>query len=462
MHAWEIERKLIEEAIPVIVEEEEQTWSAIANIELSSDQKVRLMWNSHVPGSGAPECLMAGAVQSMENMGYKVEHLELPLFEGLEALRKNDMAKLHLITSKIFYELHHLTKDKTSPFWQYRIYDTWEQLEAQMNFPEYQPYDTKGIDFLVKIYEGWLCQICAGAFGTAIEGYCTERLKEKFGEIYTYVRKPNTYNDDITYELAFLEAFKIKGYKLTSQDIAEQWIALIPFGWSAEDIALTNLRLGIYPPESGYLHNPFREWIGAQMRGAICGMVAPGNPKEAARLAFLDGVISHHNNGVLGEIFNAVMVSLAFAEKDVRVLVQKALEALPKDSEYYEILKYAFDLCQKEKSYEIAWRACEEKLKKYNWVHAYPNAAAELIALWYGNGDFDLTMHIIAMEGQDVDCNGAQIATVLGVMQGEGCISEKWVEPIGDGLDTYVRGMKRLKISELAQYTVDCVKKFAE
>ena len=68
---------------------------------------------------------------------------------------------------------------------------------------------------------------------------------------------------------------------------------------------------------SATLNNPWREWIGAQMRGSVCGMVAPGNPLLAAQLAWTDGTVSHVNNGVLGEVFNAILVSLAYVEDDV-------------------------------------------------------------------------------------------------------------------------------------------------
>ena len=45
--------------------------------------------------------------------------------------------------------------------------------------------------------------------------------------------------------------------------------------------------------------------------------------------------------------------------------------------------------------WESAWRQCEERFKTYNWIHAYPNAAAEIIALWFGSS-FDEMIHIIA------------------------------------------------------------------
>jgi len=46
----------------------------------------------------------------------------------------------------------------------------------------------------------------------------------------------------------------------------------------------------------------------------------------------------------------------------------------------------------------------------------YPNAAAEVVALYFAGDDFNKCMNIIAMCGQDVDCNAAQIATIYGVM----------------------------------------------
>lgn len=64
------------------------------------------------------------------------------------------------------------------------------------------------------------------------------------------------YNDDLTFELAFLETFKRKGYALTGADVAEDWAARLPFAFTAEGIALKNIKNGIYPPESGQFHQP--------------------------------------------------------------------------------------------------------------------------------------------------------------------------------------------------------------
>ncbi|MBQ1535000.1 MAG: hypothetical protein IIZ64_09340, partial [Erysipelotrichaceae bacterium] len=61
--------------------------------------------------------------------------------------------------------------------------------------------------------------------------------------------------------------------------------------------------------------------------------------------------------------------------------------------------------------------------------------------------------------GQDVDCNAAQIMTVLGIINGPDSIPEYWKKPIGDELDTYVRGLKKISIRELAHRTAEVARK---
>lgn len=423
------------------------------------DQQLRLLWDSNVPGSGAPECIMIAAVQAAANKGLNVEKAEKLLRPGLKALKEEDYASLQSLTGEIFYELNIANKDSSSPYWQYQQIESWEDHQKGLVFPEKTKVDINDDDFADRIYAGWLAQICGGAFGTCLEGYTSDNLKKHFGKVTDYIRKPNTFNDDITFELAFLEAFAEKGYRVNSHDIAAKWLALIPFGWSAESIALKNLKMGVFPPDSGKMSNPFSEWIGAQMRGTIVGMVCPGNPAEAARLAWEDGVVSHTTNGVLGETFNAMLASLAFVYQDVQLLLRDVIELIPDSSKYYGVIIKTLTLCMENEDWLSTWKEMEEALVKYNWIHSYPNAAAEIVALWYGKGDFDRTMEIIGACGQDVDCNAAQIASVLGVMYGTEILSEKWTAPIGDRLETYMRGMEELSIKGLTEKTIKMVQK---
>ena len=60
------------------------------------------------------------------------------------------------------------------------------------------------------------------------------------------------------------------------------------------------------------MDNPYREWIGAQIRADICGYV-PRPPGAAAKLAFRDASLSHTANGIYGAMWSAALVAAAFA-----------------------------------------------------------------------------------------------------------------------------------------------------
>lgn len=450
-------RELIENAVPRILSEDEQSWTKALALDDQLSAKDRLLWGSNVPGSGAPEQVIVGGILAMQTMGYDVSEAEKLVEPALKARQEDDRITLGMLTAKVFHILNNCPKVKDHPYFAYTVYENYDQYRKAVSFPAKADIDTASKDFLDRTHAAWLTQIIGAALGTCLEGYTADALKAFFGEIRDYPRKPSTYNDDITFELAFLEAFIKSGSKITSEDVALHWAGMIPSAWSAEDIALQNFKLGIFPPESGYRCNPWREWIGAQMRGAICGMLAPGNAEEAARLAWIDGCISHHNNGILGEIFNAVMVSLAYSMDNVKDVMLAAFSAIPADSEYRSVIDFALESCRQHDDWLSAWRPCEEKYSAYNWIHAYPNAAAEVVALYYCDNDFDTCMNIIGMLGQDSDCNAAQIATLFGAMQGHSCIDAHWSDPIGDDLYTYVRGYHQLTITELAQRTVDAV-----
>ncbi len=460
MKAWEIAQKVFTEAKPVIRTEEEQTWTDNVDVSGFYDQNLALDWGSNVPGSGAPEKIMVAAVQALENRGYQVSQAGYRyLEEGLRAHADRDFVRLHQLSALLRRELAHAVKDERSPYWDYKYYTSFEEYEMAVSFPEAVPVDTSTEDFKEKIHAGWLAQLIGGAMGTMVEGYTHENLVKAFGDVKGYLRQPNTYNDDITFELAFLDAFSKNGYNITSEDIALSWVGLIPCGWSAEELAIRNIKNGIFPPESGTYRNPFNEWIGAQMRGAICGMTAPGDPYLAAGLAWKDGEVSHANNGILGEVFNAVMASLAFVTDDIREIVKKAMDMIPKDSEYYSVISFAYDCCLRYEDWEDALRACEEKYHRYNWIHAYPNACCEIIALIYGNGDFRETLHIITMCGIDVDCNAGMIMPLLAIQQGISSIPEELIHPAFGELITYMRGeYRKLSMEELVQKTINSIR----
>ncbi|NLZ75977.1 MAG: ADP-ribosylglycohydrolase family protein [Erysipelotrichia bacterium] len=457
--AWELAREMFVEGVPVYQADDNQTiWEDNASgPEKAQDELIKMYWHSQVPGSRAHESICLASIQAMENRGYIVDGgLEI-YKKGLKAYEENDIVQLHKLTFDLFNTVKNARKNEASEYWKQTFYDSFEDYVKAVDFPE-KVEVTFDEELTKKNHAGWLAQIIGGAYGTCIEGYTGENIAKRYGFVDKYIRKPNTYNDDITYELALLLVYKEFGKKTTALDIAREWVARVPTGWSAEDFALRNLKAGILPPKSGTYHNAFNEWIGAQMRGAICGQLYPGNPYKAAECAWMDGSISHARNGILGEVFNAIMTSLAYVETDIRKIVTTAIDLMPEDSEYGQVVRFALEQCKNHDDYYDAWMKCEEKFIKYNWIHAYPNAAAEVVALWFGEGDFTKTLAMCGGCGQDVDCNAAQILTIIGIIVGLDNIPQYWKDPIGDELDTYVRGLKKMSIKELAKMTTEVSK----
>ncbi len=448
--AWERSYQMRKEARPT--PKEKTHWDEAVVADLFPETLVKTFWRSTVPGSNAPDSLILGAVQAVENMGKDVVDAETLLEEGFEALREGNVGKLKAITSLIFHLLSKAKEIPEHPYHRFRRPLRWEEISMEFPTIAFDPPE----DPLRRIHGGWLGQIAGASMGTALEGHLHDALVETYGDrLGYYVGEVTTYNDDITYELALMEAVKEKGPGVDSADIALKWIEMIPFGWSAELVALENLRRGILPPESGRFNNPFQEWIGAQMRTMICGLLYPGKPKEAARLAFLDSQISHSGNGIYGGMMSAVLTSLAFVTHDTREVLQRSVDYVPEGSEFRHYLELVLNWCENAQSWEEVMKKAYQEFKRYNWIHVYPNMAAVVTGLWFGKGDFDETMKIIASFGYDVDCNAGEVGTVLGVILGRDGIPKHWTEPIHDELKTYLPGFETLSISQLARTTME-------
>ncbi len=83
-----------------------------------------------------------------------------------------------------------------------------------------------------------------------------------------------------------------------------------------------------------------------------------------------------------------------------------------------------------------------------------PNAAAQVVALWFGEGDFDRTLEIVCGIGHDVDCNAAQILCVLALQRGSRVVAKRWSAPLLTGpIVTYLRRPAEIPFDDLVALT---------
>ena len=120
--------------------------------------------------------------------------------------------------------------------------------------------------------------------------------------------------------------------------MATAWLGLLPAGrvFTAERAAYRNLLLGMDPPDTARHRNPFRQWIGAQIRTELYGWANPGRPDRAAELAYADASVSHVRNGVYGALYTAALGAAAMVESDVERVLDAGLAIVPPRSRFAE------------------------------------------------------------------------------------------------------------------------------
>lgn len=271
-------------------------------------------------------------------------------------------------------------------------------------------------------------------------------------------------DDDVDYTVLGLHLLETHGPGLTPEHVATSWLHLLPYAqtYTAERVAYRNLIDGLRPPQTATYRNPYREWIGAQIRADIFGYVHPGDPVSAARLAYQDAALSHVANGIYGEMWAAALVAIAFTTSDPRGALEQSLVVVPPLSRLTEALRDVLDMHQRGLDWEGTIAEIHERYGYYSWVHTINNAAVIAAGLLWGEGDFTRTIALTVLGGLDTDSNGATAGSVAGIWAGRSGIPGNWVDPLHDRLRSALFGFDGSRISELAERTVKLTQQFAK
>jgi ADP-ribosylglycohydrolase len=268
--------------------------------------------------------------------------------------------------------------------------------------------------------------------------------------------KGSARDDDIDYAILALHLLETHGNKLRPQDVGTAWTRLFPIGqvFTAERAAYINLVNGFSVPDVARRRNPYREWIGAQIRGDVFGYVHAGDPWSAAKLSFQDASLSHVGNGIYGEMWAAALVAAAFTTTSPREAIESALGVVPPQSRLAEAIRHVLDLESSGITWEEALEAIQKSYGHYSWVHTINNAAAVTAALLWSDGDFMTGVGRIVMSGWDTDSNGATVGSVLGVLSGTRNLPDHLIAPLENRTRSALFGFDNSEISDLADRTV--------
>lgn len=248
----------------------------------------------------------------------------------------------------------------------------------------------------------------------------------------------------------------------TPYDVSRAWLDYQPKNayCTAERVAYCNFVKGYMPPESAMHKNPYREWIGAQIRADYWGYINPGNPRLAADMAWRDASISHVKNGIYGEMFVAAMVAAAAQMDNFEEIILCGLSYIPHTSRLYEdvnkILTYYKDGKTQKEVFAFIHEQYDE-FSGYGWCHTNSNAMIVAAALLYGE-DYAKTICMAVETGFDTDCNGATAGSIYGMAKCIQSIPEYWKKPINDTLHTAIFGIDTVKISDRVDMTMEHIK----
>lgn len=341
-----------------------------------------------------------------------------------------------------------------------------------------------------KIHGAWLGRVCGCMLGKTVEGIRTEELvrflkqtdnypmkryilksdceKVDLSEFkYNLARRPFAdtvcampSDDDTNYTVLAQLIIDRYGKDFTPDNVCEAWVKYQPKDayCTAERVAFCNFIKGYRPPYSAIYQNPYREWIGAQIRADYWGYINPGDPENAARTAWKDACISHVKNGIYGEMFVAAMLAGAALTDDMKKIIEIGLSQIPYTSRLYEEINHIIEMHEEGKTNTecfayIHSRYCEAN--GYGWCHTISNAMIVAAALLYGEGDYGKSVCMAVETGFDTDCNGATVGSVVGMAKGKKCIGEQWSAPFNDILTTSIFGVDSIRISEAAKKTVE-------
>ncbi len=267
-------------------------------------------------------------------------------------------------------------------------------------------------------------------------------------------------DDDMNYPMLNLTAYERYGEKITSENVIQTWMDLAPVfsTFTAERVAYFNTLAGIRPPETALIRNPYREWIGAQIRGDLWGWISPAQPFRAAEFAYRDARLSHVRNGMYGEIFIAAAIAASFKHDNVLTVINEALTAVPPQSRFAEAIRFVLSLPIQEQSWDKTVDSLYQEFGAYHWVHTINNAALVVAALLSSKGDYESAICNVVMGGWDTDSNGATVGSIMGTMIGAKNLPSKWILPLNNKIRSSLKGFDNSLLSDLAKRTAKIAK----
>ncbi|MGL1900777.1 MAG: ADP-ribosylglycohydrolase family protein [Fibrobacterales bacterium] len=271
-------------------------------------------------------------------------------------------------------------------------------------------------------------------------------------------------DDDIHYSLVGLGVIETFGPNFTWNSVAQYWSEHLPYSaiCTAETQGIlnywnkTNRLTWDTVATAEYTRryrNPYREWIGAQIRADGFAWCAAGNPELAAEFAWRDAHWTHERNGIYGEMFFAAMQAAAFVEGDWKKLVSIGLSEIPKECRLALAIQELLEWIDQYDNWEILMERVEDTYKGMSPVHTINNALVCIVGMAYSNLEPHSALCTTVAAGLDTDCNGATVGNIAGAVHGRASFNSPLVAQLNDTIKPSMIGFETVTMRTLAERT---------
>ncbi|MDO5309741.1 MAG: ADP-ribosylglycohydrolase family protein [Planctomycetia bacterium] len=282
-----------------------------------------------------------------------------------------------------------------------------------------------------KMKGGWIGQIAGVCWGAPTEFRYLHRMipEEEMPQWTSEMINDAFGQDDLYVEMTFLHAMEKYGLDVSIRQAGIEFANSEYALWHANVHGRSNLRAGIAPPNSGRPEfSSCSDDIDYQIEADYSGLISPGIMNNAIRMGETFGALMNYGDGLYAGQFIGAMYSEAFFETDVVKIIESALQAIPQECQYAEMVR---DVLAWKREFPNDWTACWQKInEKYHENPEYRkhscsgassdfnidvkiNGAFVLVGLLYGEGDLDQTIVLATRCGQDSDCNPSSAGGVL-------------------------------------------------
>ncbi len=314
-------------------------------------------------------------------------------------------------------------------------------------------------EYRARVYGGVLGKTIGVYMGRPFEGWPRARIEARFGTVSGYVHEDVgvplvVADDDLSGTFTFIRGLEDSAaYGGTpSEAFGDTWLNYVIenksiFWWggmahSTEHTAFLRLLQGFRAPESGSMElngKIVAEQIGAQIFIDAFGMVCPGEPALAAKLAREAARVGHDGEAVHAAVVVAALCAHAFVESEMDRLLDRAIREIPADSLIARIHRDVRAWVKEDADWRATFDRIDERYGYHRYggnCHVVPNHALMVLAWASAGDDFYEAQRIVNTAGWDTDCNAANVGSVMGIALGLDGIDARYPfrAPVADRL----------------------------